>query len=109
MPWSKTPEERAAENAFYADPVYRRNKEIARQRAGGRCEECGHPHKTQCDHIIPRAQGGTHALENLMMRCVGDGTCKCHERKTANEGGGFRANRGNRMPRDPKPRPRTHW
>lgn len=111
MGWKKTPEDRAAENAFYSDPEYRRNKALAKQRAAGRCEDCGHRHPTQCDHVIPRTQGGTHALENLKMRCAGEGTCKCHERKTAQEGGGFRnpANRGNQAPRDPAPRPRTTW
>lgn len=106
--WQKTPEDRAAENSFYSDPLYLANKKLARQRANGRCEDCGHRHKTQCDHVIPRTQGGGHALGNLMMRCVGEGTCKCHERKTAQEGGGYRASR-NSTPKDPPPRPRTQW
>lgn len=111
MAWKKTDADRKAENAFYNDPAYKRNKATAKRRANGKCEDCGHRHKTQCDHVIPRTQGGTHAIENLMMRCVGEGTCKCHEKKTAQEGGGYRsqANRGNRTPRDPRPRPRTNW
>lgn len=109
MTWKKTDADRKAEAAFYGDPLYRRNKELAKQRAAGRCEDCGHRHPTQCDHIIPRTQGGTHVLSNLMMRCAGDGTCRCHERKTAQEGRGYRANRGSRTPADPKPRPRTKW
>lgn len=109
--WKKTAAERKAENAFYSDPVYLRNKAIVKRRANGRCEQCGHMHPTQCDHVIPRTQGGTHAIENLMMKCTGEGTCKCHEKKTAGEGGGFRnrANRGSRAPRDPRPSPRTKW
>lgn len=112
MAWQKTDADRKAENAFYADPVYRRNKQLAKARARGRCEECGHRHsRLQCDHVIPRTKGGTHALANLRMLCAGDGTCKCHERKTAGEGGGYRsqANRESTMPRDPKPAPRTRW
>jgi 5-methylcytosine-specific restriction endonuclease McrA len=110
VPWEKTPEERAAENAFYSDPAYRRNKAIVRQRSGGRCEiwengrQCGSRDRVQCDHIIPRTQGGTHALENLRDACH-----LHHSRKTAQEGGGFRANRGNAAVRDPRPRPRTKW
>jgi 5-methylcytosine-specific restriction endonuclease McrA len=102
--WKKTPAERKAQEAYYTDPVYKRNRAVVVRRAGGRCEDCGHLHKTQCDHIIPRAQGGTHALENLMMRCAGEGTCKCHEAKTAREGN--RASKGNS---DPDPRPWTDW
>jgi len=110
MAWKKTAADRKAEDAFYNDPTYRRNKAIVKRRANGRCQGCNHRHdRLECDHIIPRVKGGTHALENLMMRCAGDGTCKCHEAKTATEGRGFRANGGDRAPRDPKPKPRTNW
>jgi 5-methylcytosine-specific restriction endonuclease McrA len=110
MPWVKTAAERQAEDAFYNDPVYKRNRRAVARRAGGRCEECGHRHaRLQCDHIIPRSQGGGHATGNLRMLCAGSGTCKCHEAKTAQEGGGFRASRGNQPAHDPKPRPRTNW
>lgn len=115
MAWKKTPEDRKAEDAFYNDPVYRRNKAIAKRQAGGRCQECGHRHdRLECDHIIPRTKGGTHAIDNLRMLCKGDGTCRCHETKTAQEGGGFRQPAGpgadgSRAPRDPRPRPRTKW
>lgn len=109
MPWKKTPADRKAEDAFYSDPVYKRNKALVKRRANGRCEQCGHRHPAQCDHIIPRSRGGGHAVENLHMLCAGDGTCKCHEAKTSAEGGGFRGNGGSRMPGDPQPRPRTNW
>jgi 5-methylcytosine-specific restriction endonuclease McrA len=107
--WEKTAADRKAEDAFYNDPVYRRNKAVVKRRADGRCEQCGHRHPTQCDHVIPRIKGGGHAVENLRMLCAGDGTCKCHEKKTATEGGGYRARPGSRAPRDPRPRPRTKW
>jgi 5-methylcytosine-specific restriction endonuclease McrA len=112
MTWEKTDADRKADAAFYSDPLYRRNKAIVKRRANGRCEDCGHRHdRLQCDHVIPRTKGGTHAIGNLRMLCSGDGTCRCHEKKTAQEGGGYRANRGNgnKTPRDPKPRPRTSW
>ena len=110
MTWNKTDADRKADSAFYGDPAYKANRAAARQRANGRCEGCGHRHaRLQCDHVTPRAQGGSHALANLKMLCAGDGTCKCHERKTATEGGGYRASRGSTAAADPEPRPRTRW
>jgi 5-methylcytosine-specific restriction endonuclease McrA len=109
MPWERSAADRKAENAFYSDPVYRRNKVIVRRRSGGRCEvfengrRCSSRDRVQCDHIIPRTQGGTHALVNLRDACFAH-----HAAKTAQEGGGYRRN-GNRAPRDPRPRPRTKW
>ena len=107
MPWEDS-RDRAGDAAFYGDPVYLRNKAAVKRRAAGRCEKCHHRHPTQCDHVIPRSRGGSHAVENLQMLCAGQGTCKCHEAKTASEGGGFRLG-SSRTPRDPKPRPRTSW
>jgi 5-methylcytosine-specific restriction endonuclease McrA len=109
MPWQKTSADRQRDAKTYGSPVYRRNRAIAKRRARGRCEQCGHRHPTQCDHIIPASQGGSHALANLRMLCAGDGTCKCHEAKTAQEGGGFRNGSSTRTPGDPQPRPRTNW
>lgn len=110
MPWDNSPEKRRQDAAFYSDPTYRRNRAIVKRRANGRCEECGHRHdRLQCDHAIPHTKGGSHGVENLRMLCAGDGSCKCHERKTAGEGGGFRSNPGRRAARDPKPSPRTKW
>ena len=107
MPWDKTPDSRKADNAFYGDPVYKANRAAARKRANRRCEGCGHRHaRLQCDHVIPHSKGGSHALANLKMLCP-----DCHGRKTATEGGGYRnpASRGNPVPRDPEPTPRTRW
>jgi 5-methylcytosine-specific restriction protein A len=36
---------------------------------------------TTCDHIVPKARGGTDALENLRGLCR-----RCHETKSAREG-----------------------
>lgn len=111
MPWNRTRADRERDTKTYGSAEYRRNRAIARRRAGGRCEQCGHRHATlQCDHITPVTQGGTHNPDNLRMLCAGDGTCKCHEKKTATEGGGFRRGGGDRRAaRDPEPRPRTSW
>jgi 5-methylcytosine-specific restriction endonuclease McrA len=107
MTWRKTPESRRHDQATYGGAEYKRNREAARRRAGGRCEGCEHPHtRLQCDHVIPVSQGGGHQLANLAMLCAGPASCTCHERKTATEGGGYRSRgRGN----DPSPTPRTQW
>ncbi|HEV2375190.1 MAG TPA: HNH endonuclease signature motif containing protein [Streptosporangiaceae bacterium] len=106
MPWRKTAEDRAREAAFYGDPEYKRNKAIVRRRSGGRCEvtedgrRCGSRKGVQCDHVTPRAQGGTHALSNLRDTCQDH-----HRKKTAQEGGGWR--RGSTP--DPPLQRRTTW
>lgn len=107
MPWSTDPAKRRQDQATYGSREYRQARELARRRAAGRCEECDHRHdRLQCDHVIPVSQGGGHSLANLTMRCAGPGSCKCHERKTAQEGGGYRNPNRNA---DPRPRPRTQW
>jgi hypothetical protein len=107
VPWDNSPEKRRRDTQTYGSPEYRRNRELARRRANGTCEQCGHRHqRLECDHIIPTTQGGTHALSNLRMICKGYGTCKCHERKSAQEGRGYRAKKETR---DPSPTPRTRF
>lgn len=107
MPWEKTPESRRHDAETYGSPEYRRNREVARRRANGRCEDCGHRHgRLQCDHDTPVSQGGTHHPDNLKMMCTGHGTCRCHERKTAHEGGGYRSKK---PASDPELQPRTNW
>lgn len=104
MPWSdKTPEDRRKDAKTYG-PEYRRAREQVRRRANGVCEGCGHRHnRLECDHIHP---GGGHSLANLRMLCKGPGTCKCHDQRTAQQGGGFRQ-RGRQS--DPEPRRGTQW
>jgi hypothetical protein len=108
MPWRKTAADRARDATVYGSPVYRRNRDAARRRAGGVCEQCHHRHpRLQCDHMNHTGHGSPdHSLGNLRMLCAGEGSCKCHERKTATEGGGFR-----RVGRssDPGPEQRTRW
>jgi hypothetical protein len=106
MPWQKTAADRQRDAQVYG-PQYRRNRDAARRRAGGRCEGCGHKHtRLQCDHKQNTGGGPPdHSLANLQMLCAGEGSCKCHERKTAGEGGGFRSGK----PRDPAPQQRTRW
>jgi hypothetical protein len=108
MPWRNDPDARRQSAATYGDPEYLRNRAAARRRAGGSCEQCGHRHpRLQCDHKVNAAASGRpdHSLGNLQMLCAGDGSCKCHEKKTAGEGGGYR----NRKKQDPQCAPRTNW
>lgn len=100
MAWDHS--NRKAEDAFYSDPEYKRNRPLALRRDGGRCVLCRSADRVQVDHIIPRTKGGGHALANLRTLCKA-----CHASKTASEGGGGR--NPNRTPKDPAPRPNTRW
>lgn len=109
MPWQKTRADRERDKSAYGSPEYKRNRAAARRRANGRCEECGHPHShLQCDHITPLSQHGTHHLDNLRMLCSGEGSCQCHDKKTATEGGGYRR-KGRAKAEDPPLQGRTRW
>jgi len=107
MPWTKSAADRQRDAQVYG-PQYRANRAKARRRAGGRCEGCGHRHpRLQCDHKRNTGTGPPdHSLANLQMLCAGEGSCKCHERKTASEGGGFRSGKASR---DPAVQQRTAW
>lgn len=48
------------------------------------CQKCNDALSTDCDHILPKSQGGTDDRSNLQALC---GTC--HKQKTAAEDGGF--------------------
>lgn len=102
MPWQNDPAKRRQDAAFYGSPEYRRGREVAKRRANGRCEGCGCRHdRLQCDHIV---HGGSHNPSNLQMLCVGVGSCRCHEKKTAGEGGGGRLKKAT-----PSPKPKPIW
>ena len=108
MPWQKTRADRQRDAQVYG-PEYKRNRAIARRRANGYCEQCDHRHnRLECDHRHPASATGRpdHSLAKLRMLCTGPGSCKCHERKTATEGGGYRSS-GQRQAADPEPRRRT--
>lgn len=111
MTWRKTPADRKRDAAVYGSAEYRRNRAAARRRANGHCEHCHCRHdRLQCDHITPVSQGGTHHLDNLRMLCTGAGTCRCHEKKTATEGGGYRQpGRASARAEDPPVQVRTSW
>jgi 5-methylcytosine-specific restriction endonuclease McrA len=106
--WQKTPEDRRRDAKAYQDPEYKRNRQLAWKRAGGRCElvadgrRCGSRDGCQVDHIIGLASGGTHHLDNLRVLCGHH-----HRIKTAQEGKGYR---GGRRPKDPPAlQVRTQW
>lgn len=53
-------------------------------RHGYRCAGCGRlllPRQWECDHIVPREQGGSNDESNLQPLC----TDPCHKAKTARE------------------------
>src|ERR1700679_3255738 len=107
MPWANDADARRQAAAIYGDPEYVRNRKTARRRADGRCEKCRHRHpRLQCDHKQNPTSTGKpgHSLSNLQMLWVGDGSCKCHEKKTSEEG-----NTGRRRTDDPPPQTRTRW
>ena len=108
MPWVNDPEKRRRDAEVYGNPEYIRGREAARRRANGRCEGCGHKHdRLQCDHIVNVAGGPPdHSPGNLQMLCIGEGSCRCHERKTAQEGGGYRSGAAKG---DPEFEARTAW
>lgn len=122
MTWRKSAADRRRDAQVYQDPVYRRNRAIVMARANGRCEcpgDCGahegpcgrRDRRIQCDHVIPVSKGGGHDLANLRAVCAGpprpDGTPTCHAKKTAQEGGGYRAPKGEQA--DPPSVQRTRW
>ena len=113
MTWEKTRQDRQRDAQVY-NAEYRANRKLAMRRSGGACEHiengrrCGSRDRVSCDHDTPVTQGGTHHLDNLVMRCFTH-----HTRKTAQEGKGYRAagNRGQRRKADPDPplQTRTRW
>lgn len=86
-------------------PDWPQLRDAARRRAGGRCEgrdrgiRCPRP-GTDCDHVKPRWQGGTHELSNLQWLCP-----SCHKRKTGREAAQARAAIRARRFRPPEPHP----
>ena len=60
-----------------------RKVRAAHLRAQPNCVQCGDVAE-HVDHILPLAQGGTHAAANLQSLCQ-----RCHSRKTARSDGGF--------------------
>lgn len=111
MPWNKTPEDRQHDKATYGSPEYRRNRPLAMQRAGGKCEhhdngrQCGSTDHVSIDHITPVSQGGTHHLDNLAVKCA-----RHHRQKTAQEGNRSPARRRHKTTTtDPPLQRRTEW
>lgn len=109
MAWQKSAADRERDQRVYGSPEYRRNRELARRRANGTCEECQHRHpKLECDHIVPKSTGVVNnSLSNLKMLCSGPGSCRCHDKKTYEQRGNGRG--AGRRNADPEPRPDVWW
>jgi 5-methylcytosine-specific restriction enzyme A len=106
MPWDNSPEKRRQDAQTYGSAEYKRNRTVAMRRDQWRCQIrtagiCIGAAST-CDHITPVSQGGSNRLDNLQAACQ-----PCHAAKSAQEGGGYRAQ--DRPAQDPAPRPRTEW
>jgi 5-methylcytosine-specific restriction protein A len=65
------------------DAAWRRKRAIVIARDPV-CTICHQRPSTDADHIVPRAQGGSDALENLRGACHA-----CHSQKTVRTDGGF--------------------
>lgn len=69
---------------------WRSLREIVKRQSLLRCHWCGIVDLDgECDHIVPRAEGGSHELPNLVWSCR-----VCHRSKTQRE-----SKRGNRKRR----------
>lgn len=62
-------------------------RERIRERDLGLCQPCARADRvtagTECDHIVPKSQGGTDDEANLQWICT-----ECHREKSAREGTG---------------------
>ena len=85
-PWVKKTERKTAAQRGYASAAWLRTRKQVIARDGGICQMCGKPVSTgagdaQIDHIVPKRDGGTDALENLQLLHR-----SCHSKKTARGG-----------------------
>ena len=104
MPWANDRLARRRSDATY-DARYRRNRDEAMRRANWRCqlriEGVCIGAASECDHVVSVADGGSNDVSNLRAACR-----PCHRARTAQQGGGYRVNRGGG---DPDCTPRTAW
>ena len=79
-------------------------RQLCRERDNHTCQDCGKTkeelgREPDCDHVIPYRISGSHALENLILRCS-----RCHHRVEAQrkelwQGSVFGVNIGNKQAR----------
>lgn len=85
-PWLKKTERKTAAQRGYCSASWLRTRKQVIARDGGLCQMCGKPVTMEAgdahiDHIVPKRDGGTDALENLQLLHRA-----CHSKKTANGG-----------------------
>jgi 5-methylcytosine-specific restriction endonuclease McrA len=102
MPWRNDPEKRRQDAQRYG-AAWRRARDAQLRKANWRCEiriqgVCIGA-ASEVDHVDGAENDPQH--RNLRAACK-----PCHDKVTAQQGGGFRSRR---VPRDPDPRPRTEW
>lgn len=82
-PWVIRPQRKTAAQRGYASAAWLRTRKQVIARDCGICQACGLPvtmeaGDAQIDHIIPKREGGTDALDNLQLLHR-----SCHSQKTA--------------------------
>jgi 5-methylcytosine-specific restriction endonuclease McrA len=78
--------ERQPWRSAYASAVYRRNRQLAYELAGGACALCGAAlggHEFICDHVVALTDGGTNDIGNLQVLCHDCSRVKTREDRRA--------------------------
>ena len=82
-PWARPAKRATAAQRGYTSAAWLRTRRQVIARDGGICQACGRPVTMEAgdahiDHIIPKRDGGTDALDNLQLLHR-----SCHSKKTA--------------------------
>lgn len=82
-----------------ATAEWKRTRNRILERDGGRCHVCGQLGADEVDHVVPVAEGGTDADQNL----AAIHPHPCHTRKTQEEAARGRARKSRKRPREQHP------
>lgn len=79
--WARMHQKAKDDPNYRLPPDWKERCRIIREQANGKCNNCGKlANPGAVDHIIPRARGGNHELDNLQLLCK-----RCHDRKSRKE------------------------